>query len=324
MIRGFQNYAGSDDFVREKTIINVGSAFVALLHDSDTVSSNRLKCPNDTTLFLGPKQGCKIIYDTTDDRWFVAQSLNLNAPAYPWLPVDTATYNSWPPSPYSGGWGGSADFVSLAPSVDVLINGIVSSFVFSGISSPVKPIRFLFNTSDTYSVSIAHNSGSATANERVLTDTQETIVLRKDDGVLLIYDSRGTVMKWRAWKLGSRRTNTVRVFIAGTVSSGGEQGGAWEAPFNGRIIRATAYRKGTTGTGGSTIVDVNIEGTTIFTTQSNRPTIPYDDADGKDTAPAIEAGDFSQGEMVTVDVDQVDTGGVVTDLSVILEVEYHK
>lgn len=116
--------------------------------------------------------------------------------------------------------------------------------------------------------------------------------------------------------------DTTRIFVSGTISTGTEQGGVWEAPAAGAITRVTAYRKSTTGTSGSTIIDVNIGGTTIFTTQSNRPTIVYNDGDGKDTQTTIEAGTLAQGDLVTVDVDQIDTGGSPTDLTVVITIEY--
>jgi hypothetical protein len=118
------------------------------------------------------------------------------------------------------------------------------------------------------------------------------------------------------------KRDTATFKVGGAVAVGTEQGGAWEAPAAGAITRAVAYRKSTAGTGGSTIIDININGTTIFTTQSNRPSIAFDDADGKALAPAIEAGTLAAGDMVTVDVDQIDTGGAPSDLTVEVTVEY--
>jgi hypothetical protein len=101
--------------------------------------------------------------------------------------------------------------------------------------------------------------------------------------------------------------------------AGVELGGVWEAPFDGAVTRVMAHRKSTTGVGGGTHIDVNVRGTTIFTTQSNRPYIPYDDADGKAVSTTIEAGSFSTGDLVTMDVDDID--GVLTDLTVVITVQ---
>jgi hypothetical protein len=118
------------------------------------------------------------------------------------------------------------------------------------------------------------------------------------------------------------KRETVRFTVPEVISADTEQGGVWEAPAAGKITRVLAYRKSTTGTGGGTIVDVNISGTTIFTTQSRRPTIPYDSASGKALSGIVEAGILAEGSLVTVDVDAIDSGGAPSDLTVVLTVEY--
>lgn len=117
------------------------------------------------------------------------------------------------------------------------------------------------------------------------------------------------------------KRETVQLTVIGAITAVTEVGGGWEAPAAGAITRVCAYRK-TAGSAGSTIVDVNIGGTTIFTTQANRPEIAYDDGDKKDVATTIEAGTLAQGDMVTMDVDQIDSAGSPADLSVILTIEY--
>ncbi len=71
--------------------------------------------------------------------------------------------------------------------------------------------------------------------------------------------------------------------------------------------------------GDSMIVDINKNGTTIFTTQSNRPTI----AAGDNTSGNVTNMDVSSvavGEYLTVDVDQVGSISAGTDLTVQVEV----
>jgi hypothetical protein len=62
-----------------------------------------------------------------------------------------------------------------------------------------------------------------------------------------------------------------------------------------------------TGTAGSTIVDINKNGTTIFTTQANRPTVAYNDAD-QQAINAPDVTDFVAGDVITLDIDQSATG----------------
>ncbi len=77
---------------------------------------------------------------------------------------------------------------------------------------------------------------------------------------------------------------------------------AWTADANYTITQVRA-RVGTAPAGASLIVDVNKNGTTIFSTQSNRPTIAA--ATTTDLADAINVTSLSSGDFLTTDVDQV-------------------
>ena len=62
-----------------------------------------------------------------------------------------------------------------------------------------------------------------------------------------------------------------------------------------------------TGTSGNTIIDVNRNGTTIFSTQSNRPTLAYNDSDRVISAiPDIQ--ELSEGDVLSVDIDEAAAG----------------
>lgn len=63
---------------------------------------------------------------------------------------------------------------------------------------------------------------------------------------------------------------------------------------------------GTAPTGASFITDVNKNGTTIFTTQTNRPTVLA--AGSTDAADAIEVSSLANGDYLTADVDQIGSG----------------
>jgi hypothetical protein len=86
--------------------------------------------------------------------------------------------------------------------------------------------------------------------------------------------------------------------------------------YPGRAITITAVRAsvGTAPVGASILVDVNKNGTTIFSTQSNHPTIPA--AGVTDLADAINVPKLSAGEFLTVDIDQVGSTSPGSDLSV--------
>lgn len=79
-----------------------------------------------------------------------------------------------------------------------------------------------------------------------------------------------------------------------------------------RAIRATV---GAAPTGASLIVDVNKNGTTVFTTQANRPTIAAaGNTSGKVTN--MDVTSIADGDYLTVDVDQVGSTVAGADLTV--------
>ena len=76
---------------------------------------------------------------------------------------------------------------------------------------------------------------------------------------------------------------------------------------------------GVAPTGSSVIVDINVNGTTVFTNQANRPTIAASaSTSGKVTA--IDVATIGIGDYLTVDVDQVGSATPGSDLVVQVEV----
>ncbi len=86
--------------------------------------------------------------------------------------------------------------------------------------------------------------------------------------------------------------------------------------YPGRAVTITAVRAsvGSAPTGASVIVDVNKNGVTIFSTQSNRPAIAAGTV--TDLADAINVPAVGAGEYLTVDIDQVGSSTPGSDLSV--------
>lgn len=81
-------------------------------------------------------------------------------------------------------------------------------------------------------------------------------------------------------------------------------------------VRASA---GTAPTGASILVDVNVNGTTIFTTQGNRPTIAISgNTSGKVTNMNVTS--VAVGAYLTIDIDQVGSTVAGSDLVIQLEV----
>lgn len=62
------------------------------------------------------------------------------------------------------------------------------------------------------------------------------------------------------------------------------------------------------GTASSTIFDVHKNGTTVFTTQSNRPILAWNDANGWAKSGTPDITTFVEGDIITIDIDQIATG----------------
>jgi hypothetical protein len=80
-------------------------------------------------------------------------------------------------------------------------------------------------------------------------------------------------------------------------------------------IKAVRASVGTAPTGAAVIVDVNVGGTTIFSTQSNRPTIAISgNTSGKVTT--MNTVSIADGAYFTIDIDQVGSTVTGADLTV--------
>lgn len=85
-------------------------------------------------------------------------------------------------------------------------------------------------------------------------------------------------------------------------------------PFPATLLGVTAAVN-TAPTGTPVIVDVNRNGSTVFTTQANRPTIPVG-ANATSVSATPNVVSFATGDYLTVDVDQVGSGTAGADLVV--------
>jgi hypothetical protein len=80
-------------------------------------------------------------------------------------------------------------------------------------------------------------------------------------------------------------------------------------------IRAVRASVGTAPTGASIICDISKNGTTIFTTQGNRPTIAISgNTSGKVTN--MDVTSLADGDYLTVDIDQIGSTIAGSDLTV--------
>lgn len=108
---------------------------------------------------------------------------------------------------------------------------------------------------------------------------------------------------------------TSRIFtfsVPGSLSVG-SQPVRLHAPWDCTVANVTAT-VGTAPAGADLIVDVNKNGTTIFTTQANRPTIAAGTQDDLSSTPDVVS--IAEGNVLTIDIDQVGSSTAGADLIV--------
>lgn len=91
----------------------------------------------------------------------------------------------------------------------------------------------------------------------------------------------------------------------------------WLCPWTSATIQGSVAAVGTAPTGASVICDVKKNGTTIYTTSSNRPTIAAA-ANATTTMPTPDITALALGDYLTVDIDQV--GSTVAGADLVLEI----
>ncbi len=106
-------------------------------------------------------------------------------------------------------------------------------------------------------------------------------------------------------------TGTMAV-AAGTFRLYNDTGAAW-------TILGVRASVGTAPTGASVIIDININGTTIFTTQGNRPTIAVS-TNTSGNVTNMNVTSVTSGQYLTVDIDQIGSTIAGADLTVQVEV----
>jgi len=106
---------------------------------------------------------------------------------------------------------------------------------------------------------------------------------------------------------------TLSFAVVGTLSIGTDKAPTLLAPCSLTIVKVKLVVKTAPG-GQAIIVDVNKNGTTIFTTQGNRPQIAAGQTTGDSGTPDVTG--LAEGDKVTIDVDQVGASPAGADLTV--------
>lgn len=106
--------------------------------------------------------------------------------------------------------------------------------------------------------------------------------------------------------------------VAGTLIVQTNAGLPIYFPDAATIQKISAYVR-TAPTGADIIVDVNLNGTTIFTTQANRPTIV--DGTNEDASAIPDVTAIAAGDVLEIDVDQIGSGTSGADLVVVIQIQ---
>ena len=117
-------------------------------------------------------------------------------------------------------------------------------------------------------------------------------------GNLLGYDGS----QWKPVPAGSGNTGVIGFGYSTTLSGGLSLPVRMHAPWAGTITNVTATVS-TAPTVSAVIIDINKNGTTIFTTQANRPTIAAGTNDDLSSTPDVTS--VAQNDVFTCDIDQV-------------------
>ena len=106
---------------------------------------------------------------------------------------------------------------------------------------------------------------------------------------------------------------TLSFAVVGTLATGTDKAPTIVAPCTLTIVKVKVVVK-TAPTGATLIVDVNKNGTTIFTTQGGRPSIAIGDTTDDSDTPDVTA--LAETDKITVDIDQVGSTVAGADLTV--------
>lgn len=207
-----------------------------------------------------------------------------------------------------GGTGGSGDMVLAAVqtitgtktfAAGTLLMRNAAGTVTAEPYSDVNPPQTLMLT-DIADASVTTPPAGLT---QIFTNDGKLLETKDDDGIVRPVD-----MSWENCPFSSVGALTVKV-------------GANRYPVKGGTfqIQTVAVMVGTAPTGASVIVDVNKNLTSIYTTQANRPTIAAGATAA--TVGAHAATTVTDGDHITVDIDQIGSTVAGSDLTAVIRMQ---
>ena len=109
----------------------------------------------------------------------------------------------------------------------------------------------------------------------------------------------------------SRSSNIVDIleYYSNAAITTGTAKKEWVPGFYGRILDVIIDSETANSGEATDIADININGTTIYTTQGNRPTLPTLDTGMWGEAAEPEVVTFEPDDIISLDIDQIATTG---------------
>jgi hypothetical protein len=287
---------------------NISAYTITMKHDVTSTAAYRFYCPNNVDLPLQQKASAILRYDSTSSRWRVI-----------------------------GGTGGSTSAGSYAASIGDNTN---TSYTVTHSLGTKDVEVYVYNNStgaqvepditnvDTSSITVAFDTAPTTNQFRVVvlggTVGQAAATLPiKDDGTLVL--AAPSALNFKGQLVPTQNSTEVDIvmqelfhadFSKGGVLTTGTGTFRW---YNdtGRTLTFQSVRAsvGTAPTGATIIVDVNKDGTTIYTTQGNRPTIATSTNTIDDTT-APDVTTIADNSFLTIDIDQIGSTVAGSDLTV--------
>jgi hypothetical protein len=244
--------------------------------NAGSAAANRMLCPGAQDVQLQPLCSAVMIYDSTSARWRVLDM--------------------------------SRQLGSNIVNIGTANNGGISPNLPREDHVHAHPV---FASGDLHSEYVQEALGTTKGDLIVFTAsaTPSRLAVGGTNGMILAVNSaQATGLEWRInpviWPFsqpGTLVTGVGKFFIYNDT---------------GMTLRVVSIRVrvNTAPTGATLIIDVNKNGTTIYTTQANRPTVAISGTTVKSTNPDVT--DFADGDNMSIDIDQVGSTVAGADMTV--------
>lgn len=150
---------------------------------------------------------------------------------------------------------------------------------------------------------IRHTHSDYLKSDALINELSDVDITSPQNGDVLGYDAN--TQTWRNRSGGGSGSSDVYFWIDGAVEAA--EGVAYQVMPRDAVISSVYLFCQQTGTSGTTIVDIHKNGTTIFTTQSNRPSLAYNDTDGV-TSGTPDVTVVKAGDVLRLDIDSAAAG----------------